>query len=136
MHDNETQQRFIELRSKGCTFVRIAEELKVCKRTLITWSRRFQFEINNLRAIELEALRFQVLATREAHVQALGEQLHQVEEELKKRDITELPTSRLFALAESLRRQILRETGEVQFTTPIREIPNDEFHEEAQTWQP
>lgn len=136
MHDNETQQRFIDLRSKGWPFVRLATELKVCKRTLIGWSRKFQFEINNLRAIELEALQAQVLTAREAHVQTLGERLREVDEELKKRDITELPTSRLFALSDSLRRQILRETGEVQFTTPLKDIPADEFHEEAQTWQP
>ncbi|MFN7141063.1 MAG: hypothetical protein ACK4UN_17170 [Limisphaerales bacterium] len=136
MHDNEIHQRFIELRSKGWTFVRLAAELKVSRRTLITWSRKFQFEINNLRAIELEALREKFIATREAHVQELGVQLQAVEAELKKRDITELSTARLFSLAQSLRRQIQQETGEVRFTTPIREIPSEEFHEEAQTWQP
>ena len=136
MHDNEQHQRFIELRSKGWTFVRLAAELKVSKRTLITWSRKFKFEINNLRGIELEALRERFIATREARVEELGRKLQQVETELNKRDIAELSTTRLFSLATSLRRQIQNETGEVQFTTPIREIPSDEFHEEAQTWQP
>ncbi len=64
MHDNEQHQRFIELRSQGWTFVRLAAELKVSRRTLITWSRKFQFEISNLRAIELEALRETFIATR------------------------------------------------------------------------
>jgi hypothetical protein len=63
-----------------------------------------------------------------------GEQLAAVEEELKKRSIAELSTPRLFALAESLRRQVQRETGEVRFSTPVEEIPKDEFHEEAQDW--
>ena len=57
MKDQETQQKFVELRTQGRSFARIAEELQVSKRTLIEWSRKFQFEILNQRAIELEALR-------------------------------------------------------------------------------
>ena len=58
----------------------------------------------------------------------------EVEAELKQRSIAELSTPRLFILAESLRRQIQRETGEVRFSTPVEEIPKDEFHEQAQDW--
>ena len=57
MKDQETQQKFVDLRARGRSFARIAEELQVSKRTLIEWSRKFQFEIQNQRAIELEALR-------------------------------------------------------------------------------
>lgn len=56
MHDVEVQQKFIQLRSQGLTFDRIAKELNVCRGTLINWSRKFRFEIQNLRAIELESL--------------------------------------------------------------------------------
>ena len=34
----EDKQRFVELRAKGLSFERIAEELKVSKPTLIKWS--------------------------------------------------------------------------------------------------
>ena len=134
MENTEAQQRFIILRSQGTTYARIAEELGVCKRTLINWSRKFQFEINNQRAIELEALQENLLATREARARALAQQLAAVEEELKKRDLSQVPTSRLYSMAELLRRQIVRETGPVRFTTPIDEIPNDEYHEQVQNW--
>jgi hypothetical protein len=133
--DPEIQQRFIELRAQGHTYNRIAADLNVSKRTLITWSRKHQFDIENLRAVELEAMREQAIASRQARVDHLAGQLRQVEDELKKRDITELSTSRLFALAESLRRQILRETGDCQFVSPIAEIPSAELHEEIQRWQ-
>jgi transposase len=134
MNDLETQQQFVFLRSQGRSFARIAEELKVSKPTLIKWSRKFQFEIQNLRAIELEALKEKWLATREARVNALGEQLHKIEQEIAKRDIATVPTSRLYSLADCLRRQIERETGQVCFTSPLSEIPNDEYHEQVQDW--
>ena len=81
MHDQKTQQQFIELRVQGRSYARIAEELQVSKRTLIEWSRKFQFEIQNQRAIELEALRERYLASREEQVRQLGERLREVEAE-------------------------------------------------------
>lgn len=136
MHDVEVQQKFIQLRSQGQTFDRIAKELNVSRGTLITWSRKFRFEIQNLRAIELESLQEQLVATREVRARALAEQLRRVEEELNKRDLAAVSTSRLYSLAETLRRQVLRETGAIHFTTPLKEIPNDEYCEHAQDWNP
>lgn len=134
MHDQETQQKFVERRTKGMTFARIAEELKVSRRTLIDWSRKFQFEIHNARAIELEALQEKYVASLEVRLRRLGEQLAEVEKELEKRSVTELSTPRLFTLAESLRRQIQREAGEVRFNAPTDQVPAAEYHEQAQDW--
>jgi len=136
MHDAETQQKFVELRAQGRSFSRIATELNVARRTLVDWSRKFQFEIQNQRAIELEALQEKFLAPREERLQRLGAQLAAVEAEMKQRSIAELSTPRLFSLAESLRRQLQREAGgdEVRFSSPVEEIPKDEFHEQAQDW--
>jgi hypothetical protein len=54
MKDQRTVLRFIELRSAGVSFARIAEQLGVAKSTLINWSREHQHLIQNLRAIEWE----------------------------------------------------------------------------------
>ncbi len=134
MQNAENQQRFVSLRSQGWSYTRIAAELGVCKRTLINWSRKFQYEINNARAIELEALQESLIATRETRARALAAQLTAVEEELKTRNLADVPTARLYTIADSLRRQIMRETGSVQFTSPITEIPSEEFHDEIQNW--
>ena len=137
MKDQETQQKFVDLRARGRSFARIAEELQVSKRTLIEWSRKFQFEIQNQRAIELEALRERYLAPREEQVRHLGERLREVEAELAKRKVSELSTPRLLALSESLRRQLQHATGgELRLTTPVQSIPADEYHDEAQEWTP
>jgi hypothetical protein len=135
MHDDQTVQRFIELRAAGWSYARLMTELSVSKPTLIAWSRKHQFQIQNLKAIEMEALSEKWLASTTDRVNALGEQLRQVEGELAKRDPAGITTPQLFALARSLRRQIQQVTGPLAFTTPVAEIPADEYHEQVQDWQ-
>ena len=134
MHDETTVQRFIERRAQGWTYARLMTEFNVSKPTLIAWSRKHQFQIQNLKAIELEAVRAKWLASTAERVNALGEQLRKVEVELAKRDVSELTTSQLHTLAHSLRRQIEEATGPMRFTTPVSEIPSDEYHEQVQDW--
>ena len=136
MHDQKTQQQFVELRVQGHSYARIAGELKVGKRTLIEWGRKFRFEIHNARLVELEALRERYLMSREDLVRRLGEQLVAVEAALAGRDFNELSTPRLFLLAESLRRQIHNATeAGTPVTAPVNAIPADEYHEDAQDWR-
>jgi hypothetical protein len=135
MHDEKTIQRFIELRSQGWPFARLAAELNVSKPTLINWSRKHQFQIQNLRAIELEALADKWLAPVTERFNRLGEQLQKVETELAARDIKALSTPQLYTLARSLRRQLERTAGPVEFTSPVGEIPQNEFHDQVQDWQ-
>ena len=134
MHDEKTVQRFIELRSQGWTYTRLMAELNVSKPTLIGWSRKHQFQIQNLRAIEMEALADKWLNSVAGRINALGEQLRQVEAEIAGRAVKDLSTAQLYCLARSLRRQIEQATGSVQFTTSVAEIPGDEFHDQVQDW--
>jgi len=135
MHDEKTVQRFIELRSQGRTYTQLTAELNVSKPTLIGWSRKHQFQIQNLRAIELEALAEKWLTSVSDRVGVLGEQLRKVEAEIAGRDVKDLSTAQLYLLARTLRRQIAQATGTVQFTSPVAEIPGDEYHDQVQDWQ-
>ena len=135
MHDDKTVQRFIELRAQGWTYARLMTELNVTKPTLIAWSRKHQFQIQNLKAIELEALGEKWLASTTDRVNALGEQLRRVEAELATREPAALTTPQLYALARHLRRQIEQITGSVNFTSPVAEIPADEYHDQVQVWR-
>lgn len=134
MHHTETKDRFIALRAQGWNYVRLTAELNVSKPTLIAWSHKHQFEIQNLKAIELEALREKWLAATTERVNGLGEQLRGVETELGRRDLATLSTPQLFALARSLRRQIEQATGPVAFTLPVAQIPAADYHEQVQDW--
>jgi hypothetical protein len=111
MHDEKTVQRFIELRSQGWPFSKIAAELNVSKPTLVNWSRKHQFQIQNLRSVELEALADKWLSSVSDRVNSLGQHLHKVETELATRDIKELSTPQLYSIAGKLRRQIEQTAG-------------------------
>ncbi len=136
MKDAETVKRFIDLRAKGWTYVRIATELGVAKSTLIEWSRKFRFDINNQRVLELDELQDRILGPVQFRVNGLAEKLGKVEEELRKRDLSQVPTARLYSMADALQRQIARETQAIRFVSPVKDIPNDEYVAEVQEWTP
>src|SRR6516165_168316 len=110
MKDQEVVNKFVELRSQGWSFTRIAADLGVAKSTLVEWSRKFRFEIHNRRALVIDDLQDRTLGTVQHRVTGLAEKLGRVEQELRQRGLKEMSTSQLYALAASLRRQIERET--------------------------
>lgn len=135
MKDQDTIAQFIALRVQGWTFDRISQALKVSKPVLIDWSRQHQFHIQNLRAVELEALADKHLASRQQRWQQLGGSLSRVEAELAKRDLADVPTARLITLASSLRAEAQRETGSLRFTAALNDIPSGQFVEDVMDWQ-
>jgi orotate phosphoribosyltransferase-like protein len=135
MHAPETVRRFIELRAQGWTYERLTTELNVTKPTLIAWSRKNQFEIQNVKVIEMESLASKWLASTSERVGVLGEQLRRVESALATRDLTALTTPQLMTAARNLRRQIEQVTGPLRFTVPVNEIPSEEHHEQVQDWK-
>src|SRR5215831_14864526 len=116
MTDQEAIARFILLRSQRWSFNRIAVELQVSKPTLIKWSRQHQFQIANLRATETEALAERIFRQRHESWEYLARQLKRLEEEIDKRELEEVPASRLHAIAAALRAEIRQETGRVHFS--------------------
>jgi hypothetical protein len=135
MHTPETQQKFVERRAQGWTYARIASELDVAKSTLIEWSRKFRFELQNRRALELDELQERLLGSRQARAARFAERLALVESELSQRTLADVSTARLYSLSEQLRRQIERETTDGVFVSPVKDIPSDEYVEEIQQWK-
>jgi hypothetical protein len=136
MHDDKIVQRFIDLRVQGWSFARIAAELKVSKPTLIAWSRKHQHIIANLVAIEREERLNQLINTTEERLSRIGAELRAAETELAKRDLSSLSTGRLLSHIESLRRQLRREAGPVQFVSTVDAIPEEEYADRIQVWKP
>ena len=98
MKDNKTKQNFIELRAAGYSFDNIAKQLDVAKSTLIDWSKEFEYELANLKAIELESLQEQYYISKKARIEIIGDQTKKIKEELDNRDLSEVPTDKLFDL--------------------------------------
>jgi hypothetical protein len=135
MKDQETIARFVQLRASGLSYDKISAELKVSKPTLIDWSRKHQFDIQNLRAIETEALAENCFAGRQERWAQISRDLSRVETELAKRDLADVPTSQLLTQAARLRAEVSREVGALRFSTPTRHLPGDEYFEEVLDWQ-
>ena len=95
IHDKE---KFIELRAKGYSFDKIAQELGKAKQTLIDWSKELQDEIANVKALELEALYERYYLLKESRLQTFGEMIIKIKAEIEKRPLSDVPTDKLLDL--------------------------------------
>lgn len=98
MKDNETKQKFIELRAKGLSFDKISNELNVSKQTLINWQSEFVEEIDNLKSMELEALYEQFYLQKQDRIERFGKLLDRLHNEIENRDLKEMDTYKLIDL--------------------------------------
>jgi len=126
MKDQETIDQFIALRASGKSYASISETLNISKPTLIDWGRKYQFLIQNLRAVEHEALIEQCTTSRQQRLESLGRDLKRAEEELAKRDLSTLPTGALFAIVTRLRNEVAREEESIRFSVDVNSVPQDE----------
>ena len=136
MHTPETRQKFIQFRTQGWSYVRLAAELGVAKTTLVQWSRQLRVELQNQQTLEFDDLQSRLLGNRQGRANLLSERLAAVEGELRKRDLTALSTQSLYSLSASLRRQLDRTIGDHKFITPTKDIPADEQIDDVQQWKP
>lgn len=113
--DNDTRQKFIEMRAKGISFDKIAKELKIAKSTLIEWSKIYLTEIENFKAIELEALQEQFYLTKTARIELLGRQIERMKNELDNRDFSDVSTEKLLDAFNKTLNQLKQEEMEVMF---------------------
>ena len=95
MKTNETKEEFIELRAKGHSLAKIAQDISVSKRTLVDWSKDLEEEIANRKSVELEALFEKHYMLKEHRIQLFGGLLCNIKDELSKRDLSTVPTDKL-----------------------------------------
>ncbi len=105
-------ERFFELRSQGISFEKIAAALDVSKPTLIQWARENQAELQNRKALALDDTLEKYKATRTARLRLFGERLAKLEEEADKRDLKEIPASKLFELMALYAKHLREEAAE------------------------
>lgn len=96
MKDADTRHRFIELRAQGKSLRAAADELSVGRQTLVRWEREHKEQIENLMAIELDALKERYRLTVQAQVERYGAFLERITEELLRRELTDVQTPKLY----------------------------------------
>ena len=119
MKDTKTVEEFIILRAQGWSFDRIAKKLKTAKQTLINWSGTYAVEIAHLKALELEALQEQYFLTKEGKIKLLGEAVKKLKTELDKRDLSDVPTGKLYELLDRYHELARAEAVEPDFRDEI-----------------
>jgi transcriptional regulator with XRE-family HTH domain len=127
MKDNDTKVRFMELRAQGLPLVKIADEIKVSKTTLINWSNEFREEIDNLRAVELEATYDKYDLSVRKKVEFFGDVLSRIQRELETRDLSSIPTEKLFAMYAHFYREAQHTLPEIRFRDED-EVSADKLH--------
>ena len=127
MADSKKQKQFIEMRAKGISYQKIANEIGVPNNTLINWGKEFSMEIANAHALELEALQDEYYMLKERRIKLFGDKLKAISEELENRDLSDIQTDKLFDLFFKMYRLLEKEAVEVQYLT-------DEEIKEAKAW--
>jgi transcriptional regulator with XRE-family HTH domain len=98
MKGEQTKQKFLELRAQGKSLRAIEIEIGTSRGTLAKWEQEYREELTNLKAIERDAMREKYLLTNQAQLELLGTQFTRLKEELEKRDLSDVPTPKLFEL--------------------------------------
>lgn len=115
MKDIKTKERFIELRGQGLPLARIAVEINVSKPTLINWEHDFKEEIDNLQAVELEAMYDKYYLSVRKKVEFFGDVLNRIQGELETRDLSTIPTEKLFAMYAHFYQEAQRALPDITF---------------------
>lgn len=126
---------FIELRAKGLSFDKIAKKLNVSKPTLIKLSKEFEHEINNFKIIELENLYEKYYMKKEKRITLFGDILKKINDELQNRDLSKIPTEKLFDLMIKYSKYLKDEKNEMIFREE-REVKGLELYRtEVDEWK-
>jgi transposase len=117
MKDKQKQEKFIELRAKGLSFNKIAEEIDVSKPTLIKWSRDLYKEIANFEYLETQSLIEQYKISRSKKIETLTKKLSEIYSILEEYDIKSLSLKELIALKDNLENQLTTEKKSINYFT-------------------
>ncbi len=126
-YDQTTIELFIDQRAEGASLDTIARELQVSKHTLITWNQKFKNQIDTLKALRLEALQEKYQVFLEKRIELFGQKLQNVLRELDHRDLTAVPTSRLFDLLLKYSSALKREEQPLDLDPPPNLDPDNEI---------
>lgn len=112
----DEKQQFIELRAKGYSYQKIADELGISKPTLIDWSKDEQTskDIHNQRTLYLDELQEKYAITKRHRIAVFGEVLSRVKAELDKRDLSEMSTDKLVTMVIKLSDTLRQDETELE----------------------
>jgi transcriptional regulator with XRE-family HTH domain len=130
MKNVKTKQKFLELRAQGKSLRAIESEIGTNRGTLAKWEREYGDELRNLKAIEHDAMREKYFLTNQAQLELLGTQFTRLKEELEKRDLSDIPTPKLFELVLKYSTRLTEDFPAQRISTE-EELAEDKANREA-----
>ena len=88
-------EKFIELRASGKSFKEISFELSIPLSNILELSKKHSYEINNLKAIELDDVANKYQISKSQRIEFLGSLLSKFKNELNSRDLSDIPSEKL-----------------------------------------
>ena len=120
MKDIETKLRCFKMRAEGKSLATIADKVGVRRQTVANWLNEHHEEVENLKAMELDALREACWMTTQARIKRLSARLEKITAELEKRDFSDLSTEKLLELERKTRTELAKEFPEPRIRSDIR----------------
>ncbi len=117
MKNTVDKEKFIKMRADGFSYDAIAEKLGISKPTLIKWNKELSREVSNLFYFQVEKILEQYKQLKIHRIEVFAAHLQKAQDELAKRDYTDLPTKDLVALITTLKSQLSQEVGSIEFHT-------------------
>lgn len=131
----DEKQQFVELRAKGYSYQKIANQIGVSEPTLISWSQKEQTsrDIHNLRTLHMDELQEKYAMTKRHRIAVFGEVLSRAKTELDKRDLSEMPTDKLVNMMIKLSHTLRQDESELQLKGEPELLPMLDLAE-SKTW--
>ncbi len=111
----QTINQFILLRAQGLSYDKISQMLKISRGTCSNWDSKYTREIADHKAAELNALYDEYFMGHKARIKRLGGICNKLDEEINRRDFSEIPLEKLLDLrlkyGEALKQEHTGETG-------------------------
>ena len=99
MITEEQKWEIVDLRAKGFSYQKISDKLGISKPTLINATKKLFHEIENAIQIEQDFQMEKYRLNRLSQLKILGNINQKIEEEIEKRDFSDIPTNKLIELA-------------------------------------
>lgn len=126
MKTTDKKADFIELRAKGLSYAKIAEQLHISKSTCSSWEQELKAQIQERKEARLTELYTLYGMEKESRIERVGTALAEIDKALATKDLSELPADTLLKLKlkyeQELKAEYSEPTGQAFTELTVEEI--------------
>lgn len=119
-YDKEIKDKFIEMRAIGKSFTQIAEELDVCRQTLMTWAKEFEGEIKYLQFLQSDLLKSKYAMSVCSRIEHFGIILEKIRNALLEKDYGSMSIEKLVEIYFRYYEKFNEETAKIKCSSVER----------------